>query len=252
MAEYGDLYKSAMQRVRALKDKPIAHLFELPKGEQSKVKTEILFIERCLALLQPGGRLGIVLPEGVFNNPSLAYVREFCENRAYIRAVVSLPQETFYSSGATVKASLLFMQKFTVAEQQMFDDTQAQARAEIDAKYAAEIEAETQRLQAVIDEAKKTKETAKRTAAQKELKDYLKRVEQTKKAETRALLKERFVYPIFMYEAEHVGITATGEADSNELYPNDNLPTGVEKTCLDLYREFRENPQAFMLDEVAA
>ena len=65
-----------------------------------KVKTEILFIERCLALLKPGGRMGIVLPEGIFNNPSLAYVREFCEDRARVLAVVSLPQETFYSSGA--------------------------------------------------------------------------------------------------------------------------------------------------------
>ena len=40
------------------------------KGKWGKVKTEILFIERCLALLKPGGRMGIVLPEGIFNNPS--------------------------------------------------------------------------------------------------------------------------------------------------------------------------------------
>ena len=45
-----------------------------------------------------------------------------------------------------------------------------------------------------------------------------------------------------MYEAEKVGITATGEADYNELYPNDNMPPDVEKTCLELYREFRKNP----------
>jgi type I restriction enzyme M protein len=112
--DYGDLYKEAIARVRAAVDKPIASLFELPKGEKNKIKTEILFIERCLALLKPGGRMGIVLPEGIFNNPSLAYVREFCENRAFIRAVVSLPQETFFSSGAGVKASLLFLQKFNV------------------------------------------------------------------------------------------------------------------------------------------
>ena len=89
----------------AAKGKPIASLFELPKRggdgrKLGKVKTEILFIERCLALLKPGGRMGIVLPEGIFNNPSLAYVREFCEDRARVLAVVSLPQETFYSSGA--------------------------------------------------------------------------------------------------------------------------------------------------------
>ena len=74
--------------------------------------------------------MGIVLPEGVFNNPSLAYVREFCEDRAFIRAVVSLPQETFYSSGASVKASLLFLQKFTVEEQNRFMEVQIQALAE--------------------------------------------------------------------------------------------------------------------------
>jgi type I restriction enzyme M protein len=79
--DYRELYTEAMERVRAAVGKPIASLFELPKNAGSKTKTEILFIERCLALLRPGGRLGIVLPEGIFNNPSLAYVREFCENR---------------------------------------------------------------------------------------------------------------------------------------------------------------------------
>ena len=86
------------------------------KRESGKIKTEILFIERCMALLKPGGRLGIVLPEGIFNNPSLSYVREFCEDRAFIRAVVSLPQETFFSPVQSVKASLLFMQKFSEEE----------------------------------------------------------------------------------------------------------------------------------------
>ena len=97
--------------------------------------------------------MGIVLPEGIFNNPSLAYVREFCEDRAFIRAVVSLPQETFYSSGASVKASLLFLQKFTEKEQADFNKKREQARKEIDAQYAKEIDAETQRLSAAIDAA---------------------------------------------------------------------------------------------------
>ncbi len=136
--EYGELYKQAQARVEAAKGKPIASLFELPKrggdGKRlGKVKTEILFIERCLALLKPGGRMGIVLPEGIFNNPSLAYVREFCEDRARILAVVSLPQETFYSSGASVKASLLFLQRFTVVEQADFDEKLSAAKAEVDA-----------------------------------------------------------------------------------------------------------------------
>ena len=48
-----------------------------------------------------------------------------------------------------------------------------------------------------------------------------------------------------MYEAEKVGITATGEDDQNELYPNDDMPDGIEKTCLEWYREFIENPESF-------
>jgi type I restriction enzyme M protein len=248
VAEYGDVYTTAHERLRALKDKPIASLYDLPKRQQSKVKTEILFIERCLQLLKPGGRMGIVLPEGVFNNPSLAYVREFCEDRAFIRAVVSLPQETFYSAGASVKASLLFLQKFTDAERVEYSNAQAEARAEIEARYAPDIVAETNRLQTQIDAAKKARDAARRKAAQKELADYLKRMEAQKQDEARAVHKERFAYPIFMYEAEHVGITATGEADTNELYLNDNLPPGVEKTCLELYREFREAPARFFLN----
>ena len=123
--EYGGLYKEAIEKVRAAVGKSILSLFDLPKT--GRIKTEILFIERCLALLKPGGRLGIVLPEGIFNNPSLAYVREYCEDRAYIRAVISLPQETFFSSGASVKASLLFLQKFTEKEKVEFEATKSAA-----------------------------------------------------------------------------------------------------------------------------
>lgn len=121
VGEYGDLYKQAQKRVQAAKGKPISSLFNLPKSFESKVKTEILFIERCLELLKPGGRLGMVLPEGIYNNPSLQYVRQFCEDRAYIKAVVSLPQGTFLSSGASVKGSLLFMQKYTEKQKAEFD-----------------------------------------------------------------------------------------------------------------------------------
>ena len=56
--------------------------------------------------------------------------------------------------------------------------------------------------------------------------------------ETRALLKERFPYPIFLYEAEKVGITATGEQDQNELSRTTTIPPAVEKTCLELYQSF--------------
>lgn len=257
---YGAVYDEAQSRVEAARGKPIASLFQLPLrgtdeesgGDVGKIKTELLFIERCLDLLKPGGRLGVVLPEGVFNNPSLAFVRAFTEDRAFIRAVVSLPQETFVSSGATVKASLLFLQKFTVEDQTRFDQVKADADREVRAKYAATIASESARLEVEITKAKSAMKLvrAKGTAAevkaaqealkeaQRTLKTYLTDIEASQVAEARALLKERFDYPIFMYDAEKVGITATGEADENELYPNQRLPSGVERTALDHYREF--------------
>ncbi|MBM9612923.1 N-6 DNA methylase [Desulfobulbus rhabdoformis] len=243
--EYGGLYTDAQARVRAALNKPIASLFELPKSPKAKIKTEILFIERCLDLLKPGGRMGIVLPEGIYNNPSLAYVRQFTEDRAFLKAVVSLPQETFVSSGASVKCSLLFLQKFTEEEKQTFDETYATAKAEIDADYADEIAVETERLEAAIAGAKAEKDTEGRKNLQKELKDYLKHMDEKMAAESRQLLKERFDYPIFMYEAEKVGITATGDEDQNELYPQPSALEGAEKTCLEWYREFSADPKAF-------
>jgi len=245
LSEYGELYREAQGRVKAALNKSIASLFDLPKSDKAKIKTEVLFIERCLDLLKPGGRLGIVLPEGIFNNPSLAYVREFTENRAFLRAVVSLPQETFVSSGASVKCSLLFLQKFTEDEKQTFDETYEECRDEIEAKYAAEIIAKSDSLETAIELAKKNKDADQRKALQKELKEYLSEIEKRQETESRQLLKERFDYPIFMYEAEKVGISATGEEDQNELYPNKNQPADCEKTCLEWYREFSADPKAF-------
>jgi len=252
--EFGDLYRAAQARVRAAKGKAIASLFELPKrrnGEGKtklgKVKTEILFIERCLELLKPGGRMGIVLPEGVFNNPSLAYVREFCEDRAFIKAVVSLPQDTFVSSGASVKASLLFMQKFCEKEKADFDKKKTASNAETRAQYQPEVDREMTRLEAEIESAKNAKDAERRKKAQADLRDFQRKMEERIQTDSRSLLKERFAYTIFLYDAEKVGISSTGEADQNELYPNPNQPPSAEgKTCLELYRAFLKDPKVFL------
>jgi len=75
---------------------------------------EILFIERCLQLLKEGGRMAIVLPNGMFENPSLEYLRIFIKQKARVLAVVNLPQETFIPFGTGVKTSILFLQKNVV------------------------------------------------------------------------------------------------------------------------------------------
>ena len=75
--------------------------------------SHILFLERCLQFLKPGGRLGIVLPDGILANSSLEYVRRWIEKNARIIAVISLPDETFSPFGANVKTSLVFLQKWS-------------------------------------------------------------------------------------------------------------------------------------------
>lgn len=88
-------------------------------GKYKKKKsqnTEILFIERCIDFLKPGGRMGIVLPDSVLTNLSLQYVRDFCMDKAQILGVVSLPLGTFLHYGTGVKASLVFLKKYSEKE----------------------------------------------------------------------------------------------------------------------------------------
>jgi len=71
---------------------------------------QVLFIERCLELLKPGGRMAIVLPEGLFGNPSDGYIVQFLLSRSKVLGVVSLPHETFQPSTHT-KTSVLFLER---------------------------------------------------------------------------------------------------------------------------------------------
>ncbi|OJU89942.1 MAG: N-6 DNA methylase [Burkholderiales bacterium 66-5] len=247
-SRYSEPYREARQRLWNAVGQPIAKLFTLPQNAQGKIgkiKTEVLFIERCLDLLKPGGRLGIVLPEGIFNNPSLAYVRQFVEDRARLLAVVSLPQETFVASGASVKCSLLFLQKFTDAQAAEYAALRTTAEAEVAAQHAPALQAERDRLAQAIAAAKAAKDAAARKEHTAELAAFEKRMAEQMQAEARSLLKTRFDYPVFLYEADKVGLTATGEADANELYPNPRPPQGVEQTALEQYRAFEQDATPF-------
>lgn len=75
------------------------------------IPQEVAFVNRCLEFLAPGGRLGIVLPDGMLANSSMQFVRDWILRWARLRAVVSLPQETFAPYGAGVKTSVVFLQK---------------------------------------------------------------------------------------------------------------------------------------------
>lgn len=82
-----------------------------PKRSVSSMKRDVLFIERCLDFLKPGGRLAIVLPQGILNNLGTRSLRSYISNRARILAVVGLDINTFKPFNNT-KTSVLFLQKW--------------------------------------------------------------------------------------------------------------------------------------------
>jgi len=79
-----------------------------PKNSQD---SEILFIEHYLRVLKPGGKLLIVLPDGVLSNSTAKPVRDFMREHAIIKAVISLPTETFASTGTSIPTNVVYLQK---------------------------------------------------------------------------------------------------------------------------------------------
>jgi type I restriction enzyme M protein len=98
-----------------IKESRIIHKYDLGYNEKNKPKSkvgrDILFIERNLNFLKPGGRMAIVLPQGRFNNTSDKYIREYISKKARILAVVGLHVNTFKPHTGT-KTSVLFIQKW--------------------------------------------------------------------------------------------------------------------------------------------
>ena len=216
---YGDAYLEALKQVNDHIGEPILSLFET--GAMSGL-TEVLFIERCLNLLKPGGRMGIVLPEGVLNNTNLQKIRDFVESKAKIMLVVSIPQDVFIASGATVKPSLLFFRKFTEEEATLYATITDEARAEAVAPYLSELEdidlkLATRGKDAVLKEDKKR------------LKIRRKDIETIIETETKKLVKERFDYQIPIAEVQKAGISTTGAPIENELLPLETEYTEYRK-----------------------
>lgn len=95
-------------------DQGLLRQYDLAKKDgklKNNVERHILFIERTLDMLKPGGRMAIVLPQGVLNNTNMEYVREFLFDKARILAVVGLHGNTFKPHTGT-KTSVLFLQKW--------------------------------------------------------------------------------------------------------------------------------------------
>lgn len=88
--------------------------FELGRNKTSR-RRGVLFIERCLALLRPGGVLAIVIDDGVLNSPSNRDTRRLILTNSRVLAIVSLPESAFMPY-ASVKSSILFLQKCASGE----------------------------------------------------------------------------------------------------------------------------------------
>ncbi len=227
------------------KGKSLLDLYET--GSMSTL-TEVLFIERCLNLLKPGGRMGIVLPEGVLNNTNLQKIRDFVESRAKIILITSIPQDVFIASGATVKPSLLFFKKFTEEEAMHWVKISIAAEKEVEDKYRPQIEEQEQvykkiwlqiqNKRAYIIEVKtiKTSKSEKDlqimltnteiTLLQKQHKeakdafnDWYKALEVKIKEEAKTIIKKNFNYQIPIAEVGKAGISSTGAQIENELEP---------------------------------
>ncbi len=100
----GDIKQSSMLSHYDLGHKPNGKI-------ESAVGRDLLFIERNLDFLKPGGRMAVVLPQGRFNNSSDKRVREYIMERCRILAVVGLHPNTFKPHTGT-KTSVLFVQKW--------------------------------------------------------------------------------------------------------------------------------------------
>ncbi len=81
------------------------------KRPRNSQDSEVLFIEHYLRVLKPGGKLLIVLPDGVLSNATAKPVRDYIRENALIKAVISLPSETFASTGTSIPTNVVYLQK---------------------------------------------------------------------------------------------------------------------------------------------
>jgi type I restriction enzyme M protein len=89
---------------------------------QGTVAPEVLFIERCVEWLKPGGRMGIVLPDSILGNPGDEYIRWWILRHTWVLASIDLPVEVFIvEANVNILTSLLFMKKKSQREIQAND-----------------------------------------------------------------------------------------------------------------------------------
>ena len=101
--------------------------FVMTQALKPAVSPEVLFIERCVQWLRPGGRMGIVLPDGILGNPGDEYIRYWILRHCWVLASIDLPVESFIvEANVNILTSLLFLKKKTQQEIQVGDLGKAQ------------------------------------------------------------------------------------------------------------------------------
>jgi len=246
--KYGKAYDEALKQVDNHIGKTLLSLYDL--GSASTL-TEVLFMERCLRLLKKGGRMGMVLPEGVLNNKNLQVVREYFEGRAKLILICSIPQDVFIAAGATVKPSLVFMKRFTDIEEKEYERCSLEALEEstamhklemdnIDANYnrcinlSDSLKQDLKDTNALLRKAKNDKSNnvtkyekeilaikqqqignnAEKKLLEKAKRDLKKTIEE----DAKPILKKKFDYDVPIAKVDDAGITTTGTAsDGNQL-----------------------------------
>jgi len=91
-------------------DPEVLKLYDLGAGRQSQSRVA-LALERALRLAKPNRWVGIIVIDGILNNPKHKYVREYIKQQSWVRGVISLCKETFQAYGSEAKTSILFLQK---------------------------------------------------------------------------------------------------------------------------------------------
>lgn len=247
--KYGVAYDEALRQVNDHIGDTLLSLYDL--GSTSTL-TEVLFMERCLRLLKKGGRMGMVLPEGVLNNKNLQAVREYFEGKAKLILICSIPQNVFIAAGATVKPSLVFMKKFTVDEEEEYEKCKLEALKEAREMHRAEIDdlnaqynncvnlieflkRDLEDTNVFLRRAKKDKsEDATKyekqlisiKQQQKENISVKKTLEKTKKElekqivfDSKLIIKEKFNYNVPIAKIDDAGITTTGAVSNGNQLP---------------------------------
>jgi type I restriction enzyme M protein len=98
-----------------VRDKTNRDRWTMTKRRQGSVPPEQLFIERCLQLLKPGGRMGNVLPDSTLSSPGLGYIRQWLMEKTQILASIDLHEDTFQPRNGTF-TSVLFLRNKTEEE----------------------------------------------------------------------------------------------------------------------------------------